>query len=41
VAYHVFDWIGFITDALIDEFFDEDDNYTSAQLLLKHSTQAM
>jgi hypothetical protein len=41
VAYHISDWIGFITDALIDELFDEEDKYTRAQVFLKHSTQTM
>ena len=41
VAYHISDWVGFIADTLIDDIFDEDDKYTRAQLLLKHSTQAM
>ena len=41
VAYHLSDWIGFITDALIDDIFDEEDKYTSAQLYLKYSTQTM
>jgi len=44
IAYHISDWIGFITDALIDDLFDEEDNiqsYTKSQLLLKHSAQAM
>ena len=41
VAYHISDWVGFIADALIDEIFDEEDKYTPAQLLLKHSTQTM
>jgi len=41
VAYHVSDWVGFISDALIDEIFDEEDKYTPAQLFLKHSTQTI
>jgi hypothetical protein len=40
LAYHVSDWIGFISDALIDDFFEEE-KYTSSQLLLKICSQAL
>lgn len=42
VAYHISDYLGFIIQALMDGFYDEEEEeYSSHELWLKHTIQAL
>jgi hypothetical protein len=42
MAYHISDWTGFITQALMDGIWDEEEvRFTPSQLWLKHTVQKL
>lgn len=42
VAYHISDYAGFVAQALVDNYLDEEDNdYTPRQLWFKHTGETL